>query len=118
VYSTKTIDYSIDSLWEENGKTKVRLKRIGLMPMPVDLQLTFKDGTKEMHYIPMNLMYGEKPVEDSTMQRTVYAPWPWTNGTYIIETTRKLADFTVVEIDPSQRMADIDRKNNRLELKW
>ncbi len=48
VNSTKTIDYAIDSLWEEGGKTKIRLKRIGLMPMPIDLQLTFKDGSTEI----------------------------------------------------------------------
>ncbi len=118
INSTKTIDYGIDSLWEEGGKTKVRLIRIGLIPMPIDLQLTFKDGTKELHYIPMNLMYGEKPVEDSTMPRIDYEPWKWTHATYIIETNKRLVDFTIVEIDPSQRMADVERKNNKLELKW
>jgi hypothetical protein len=118
VNSIKTIDYSIDSLWEESGKTKIRLLRIGLMPMPIDLQLSFKDGTKELHYIPLNLMYGEKPIEDASIARKVYDPWKWTNSTYVIETNRKLADVTIVEIDPSQRMADVERKNNRLELKW
>ncbi len=118
VNSTKTIDYSIDSLWEEAGKTKVRLSRIGLMPMPIDLQITFKDGNKELHYVPMNLMYGEKPLEDPTIPRKTYEPWKWTHPTYTIETNRKLADFTIVEIDASQRMADVERKNNRLELKW
>jgi hypothetical protein len=118
VNTTKTVDYGIDSLWEENKKTKIRLRRIGMMPMPIDLQITFKDGTKELHYIPLNLMYGEKPIEDSTIQRKIYDPWKWTNNTYVVETNRKLADFTIVEIDPSQRMADIERKNNRLELKW
>lgn len=116
--STKTIDYGIDSLWEENNKTKIRLKDIGLMPMPIDVQLTFKDGNKELHYIPLDLMYGEKPTEDSTIPRKVYDAWKWTSPTYTIETTHKLTDITVVEIDPSQRLADIDRKNNRLELKW
>ena len=118
VNSTKTIDYGIDSLWEEGGKTKIRLSRVGLMPMPIDLQLTFKDGSKELHYIPLNLMYGVKPVEDAAIPRTVYEPWKWTHGTYIIETSRKLTDLTVAEIDPSQRLADIERKNNKLELKW
>jgi Peptidase family M1 domain len=118
INSTKTIDYSIDSLWEETGKTKVRLNRIGQVPMPIDLQITFKDGSKELHYIPMNLMYGEKPVEDSTISRKVYEPWKWTHSTYIIETSKRLAEFTMVEIDPSQRMADVERKNNKLELKW
>ena len=118
VNSTKTIDYNIDSLWEDAGKTKVRLSRIGLMPMPIDLQITFKDGSKEMHYIPMNLMYDEKPDEYPSIPRKVYEPWKWTHSTYTIETVRKLADFTVVEIDPSLRLADVDRKNNKLELKW
>lgn len=118
IYSTKTIDYAIDSLWEENGKTNIRLKDLGLMPMPVDLQLTFKDGTKELHYIPMDLMYGEKPAENDSIPRKLYAPWNWTSATYTIQTDRKLTDITIAEIDPSQRMADIDRRNNRLELKW
>ena len=118
VNSIKTIDYSIDSLWEETGKTKIRLRRIGLMPMPIDLQLTFKDGKKEMHYVPMNLMYGEKPIEDPAVPRITYEPWKWTNEFYTIETTRRLSDLTTAEIDPSQRLADLDRKNNKLELKW
>lgn len=118
INTTRTIDYAIDSLWEEGGKTKVRISRVGLMPMPIDLQITFKDGTKELHYVPMNLMYGTKPVEDATVSRKVYEPWKWTHGTYIIETTKKLAEFTLVEIDPSLRLADIERKNNKFEPKW
>ncbi|MBS1610114.1 MAG: M1 family metallopeptidase [Bacteroidetes bacterium] len=118
VNTTKTIDYSIDSLWAEDGKTKVRIKRIGLMPMPIDLQMTFKDGSKEMHYVPLDLMYGEKPAEDPSIPRKIYDAWKWTNDTYVVETEKKLTDITTVEIDPSQRMADIDRRNNKLELKW
>jgi hypothetical protein len=118
VNTTKTVDYSIDSLWEENKKTKIRLRRIGLMPMPIDLQLIFKDGTKELHYIPLDLMYGEKPKENDAISRKEYIPWPWVNMTYIVETDRKLTDITIAEIDPSQRLADIDRRNNKLELKW
>jgi len=118
INSTKTIDYGIDSLWEENGKTKIRVRDLGLMPMPIDLQLTFKDGKTEQHYVPLDLMYGEKPKETDTLPRKTYEPWHWTNPTYILETDRRLTDITIAEIDPSQRMADIDRRNNRLELKW
>ncbi|MFM2338364.1 MAG: hypothetical protein RL115_1557 [Bacteroidota bacterium] len=114
----KTIDYAIDSLWEENGKSKVRITKLGLMPMPIDVQLTFKDGSKEAHYIPMNLMYGSKPIEDSATSRYNYPSWKWTHPSYIIETNRKISDFSIVEIDPSLRMADVDRKNNKLALKW
>jgi hypothetical protein len=118
INSTKTIDYSIDSLWQDGGRTKIRLSRLGMVPMPIDLQLTFKDGSKEIHYIPLDLMYGTKPAEDPSISRKVYEHWRWTHQTFTIETTRKLLDLVEAEVDPSQRMADIDRKNNKLELKW
>lgn len=118
VNSTKTIDYAIDSLWEESGISKIRLKRIGYMPMPVDLQLTFSDGSKELHYIPLNLMYGEKPAEDSAINRTVHEAWRWTHPTYTINVKHKLSELKRAEIDASKRMADVNRKNNLLELNW
>lgn len=118
INSTRTIDYAIDSLWEEGGKTKIRMRRNGLMPMPIDMQLTFKDGSKEMHYVPLDLMYGAKPNEDVAMQRIVYSPWYWTNPVYTIETSKRLMDLRIAEIDPSQRMADVERRNNKIELKY
>ncbi|MEO5592745.1 MAG: M1 family metallopeptidase [Chitinophagaceae bacterium] len=118
VNTTKTIDYSIDSLWEEGGKTKIRLANKGKMPMPIDLQLTFKDGSKELHYVPMDLMFGAKQAEDAAIPRKLYDEWNWTNPFYVIETSRKLSDIITAEIDPSHRMADTNRKDNKLEIKW
>jgi hypothetical protein len=115
VNSTKTINYGIDSIWEDNGKTKIRLIRKGEMPMPIDLQLTFKDGTKQLHYIPMYLMFGQKPVEFTSIPRTVHEDWKWTHPTYTLEVNRKITDLSVLEIDPTQRMADVDRRDNRIE---
>lgn len=118
VHTTKTVDYGIDSLWEEGGKTKIRLKNSGRIPMPIDLQLTFKDGSKEMHYVPAYLMFGQKPNENASIPRIVYEPWPWTNPVYTIESTHRLNEVTSVEVDPSQRMADINRTDNKMEIKW
>ncbi|MEO6218886.1 MAG: M1 family metallopeptidase [Ginsengibacter sp.] len=117
ISTTKTIDYSIDSLWQENGVSKMRLRKIGQMPMPVDIELTFKDGSKELHYIPLNLMFGEKPAENSET-RILHDEWNWTNPTYVLEFEHPLTDIRLVEIDPTKRMADINQKNNILELKW
>ena len=116
--TTKKIDYAIDSLWEENGVSKIRLRRIGQMPMPVDLQLTFKDGTTELHYVPLNLMFGEKTAEDKNQNRIVHEEWRWTHLTYIVELKHRLTDLKKAEIDPTKRMADTDQKNNILELNW
>ncbi|HEY5405548.1 MAG TPA: M1 family metallopeptidase [Ginsengibacter sp.] len=117
IYTTKSIDYSIDSLWGENGVSKIRLRRIGQMPMPIDLQLTFKDSSKEIHYIPLDLMFGNKPAE-SNEPFIVHSEWNWTNRTYVVEFDHPLIDLVRVEIDPSGRMADIDRRNNVLQLNW
>lgn len=117
LYTIKTVDYGIDSLWEENGVSKIRLKRVGEMPMPIDLELRFKDGTKELHYIPLSLMFGEKPAENNT-PRVVHEEWRWTHTTYIVEFKRKLTDLKEAEIDPTQRLADIEKRNNLLHLNW
>jgi aminopeptidase N len=117
VNGTKTIDYKIDSLWEEGGKTKISIKRIKDVPMPIDLLLTFKDGTQQLHYVPAYLMFGAKPAEDQT-PRVVHPAWKWTHPVYVVEFDRPLRDLKVVEIDPTQRMADVDRRNNKLELNW
>lgn len=116
VNTTKTIDYGIDSLWEEGGKSKIRLKRIGQMPMPIDLVIQYKDGKNEIAYIPMYLMFGTKPAEDPATSRTTFSAWKWTHPTYTVEIPRKLAEMKVIEIDPSQRMADVNRKNNKLDI--
>ncbi|WP_121354803.1 M1 family metallopeptidase [Flavisolibacter nicotianae] len=118
ISSTKTIDYGIDSLWETGGATTIRLSKIGMVPMPVDVRITFKDGSSEWHYIPAYEMFGEKPAEPEQRNRKVYPEWRWTSPTYNISTGKKLTDITTVEIDPSGRMADGNWKNNKIELKW
>lgn len=117
IYTTKTIDYGIDSLWYEDGITKIRLRRIGQMPMPIDLEITFRDSSKELHYVPLDLMFGDKPAENDE-PRVVHHAWPWTNPTYVVEIKHPLNDIIKVEIDPTKRMADVNEKNNVLELKW
>jgi aminopeptidase N len=118
VNTIKTIDYSIDSLWDEGGKTKIRIRRVGEMPMPIDVQLTFKDGSRELHYIPLNLMYGQKPIEDTSVIRKSHEEWRWTHPTYVFESDHKIFDLSEVHIDPTQRLADIDKRNNLLKIKW
>ncbi len=118
VNTSKTIDYAIDSLWDEGGKMNVRIKNNGSMPLPVDIELTFKDGSKELAYIPQYLMFGQKENEQPEVKRTVGIPWKWTHPTYVIQVERNLLDLKSIEIDPLKRTADGERRNNRLELNW
>jgi aminopeptidase N len=115
IYTTKTIDYAVGDINVADGKTVVTLKRIGLMPMPIDVLVTYKDGSKEMHYIPMNLMYGQKPAEDGTT-RIIHDEWKWVNPEYQLPLEHGIKEIKEINIDPSKRIADINRINNILTV--
>lgn len=116
INTTKRIDYGIKSIVDTGGETFITIERLGEFPMPVDLHVSYRDGSSEIFYIPLNEMLGNKQVEDRSVSRTDLEAWPWVNPTYIVKVSRKSADITAVEIDPSMRMADIERKNNRVDL--
>jgi hypothetical protein len=115
VNSIKTIDYAIGDINLKDNKTTITIKRIGKMPMPIDVLLTFKDGTQEMHTIPIELMFGAKPVENR-IPYFVEQEWRWVVPEYTFTTNRAIKDLKSIEIDPSQRMADINRGNNKLVI--
>ena len=98
-----TIDYAIVKVEEKS----ITLARVGQMPMPVDVSVTYVDGSKEGFNIPLRMMRGEKPTK-----RTVLKDWAWAYPTYTFST---LKEIKAVEIDASQLMADIDRTNNKFE---
>ncbi|WP_161964094.1 M1 family metallopeptidase [Chitinophaga flava] len=113
INSTKHIDYGIDSIYSNGNKTMVRLRRIGQFPMPIDFMVTDKKGNQVMHYIPLSIMFGEKPNEQPAIKRIVEPAWYWTNPTYEVEIDLPLSEIKELEIDPSQRLADVDRRNNK-----
>lgn len=113
INSTKTIEYSIGGVTDVNGKAGVTLKRNGQMPMPIDLLITYKDGSQELHYIPLDLMYASKP-QDGNLTPVSDAAWPWTNPEYMVTLSKTVGDIKEIEIDPSQRMADVNRVNNKI----
>ena len=98
--TTNTIDYGVKAI-EENTIT---LERIGLMPMPIDLTVTYTDDTTEDFYIPLQMMRGEKP-----SAATLKADWAWAYPTYTFEASKAVKG---VQIDPKGMMADVDKKNN------
>lgn len=102
--TTNQIDYSIK---EVNG-TMITLERLGLMPMPIDLQVTYADGSTDLFYIPLQMMRGEKPTEKST---TLLKDWAWAYPTYELMLPNK-KKVSKIEIDPSGHMADVELDNN------
>ncbi len=109
--TTNTIDYGIKSVESEGENTKVTLERIGLMPMPIDLYVTYEDGTQELFYIPLRMMWGEKPNPFTDLKRTVLTDWAWAYPTYSFEIKNEKKVKNMM-IDATRRMADINPENN------
>lgn len=113
INTTHTIDYGVKELKEEGNKTQVTLQRVGLMPMPIDLLVTYTDGSQELLYIPLQIMRGEKPHETPEIPRKVLKDWGWVYPEYVLTIERPKNQIRSVVIDPSQRMADINKGNNQ-----
>ena len=111
--TTKTIDYAISSVTQKDGKTFVELKRIGAMGMPIDFGVLYKDGRMGLHYIPLQMMFGEKPgCNDGCITEK---DWAWARPTYTLVINAPLNEIRQMRIDPSGLMADIDLSNNVFE---
>lgn len=107
-----TIDYGVRGLSATGTGTEVTLQRVGGMPMPIDVVVTLTDGTKRGYTIPLQMMRGHKQ-ERFEQQVTVLPDWPWVNPSYTFTFDMPLERIASLEIDPSGRMADVNRTNNR-----
>jgi hypothetical protein len=102
--TTHTIDYSVKSI---EAKTII-LERIGQMPMPIDVEVTYLDGSSESFNIPLEMMRANKPTV-----ATILKDWGWANPTYTFTTAKAVKS---VAIDKSKLMADINEGNNSLQI--
>ncbi len=115
VNSTKTIDYGLNDIQAGNNTAIISIQRLGKLPMPIEVLITYKDGTSELHYMPLDLMLGGKASEGAVNQ-IVHPAWQWVAPTYTFETSKPLSALKSIEIDPSYRMPDLNRSNNKLEI--
>ena len=100
--TTKTIDYAVSSV----KGTAIELERIGSMPMPIDLEVTYVDGSTAAFHIPLVMMYGHKPTTAKVLD-----DWSWVDPKYSFDAGKEVRS---VRIDPKDLMADINRDNNSL----
>lgn len=112
IYTTNHIDYAIESIDGNRKETTVNLQKIGAIPMPLDIVVTLKNGEKHTVYVPLTLMRGQKPAENDN-KRYIQPPQPWTHPEFSVTVPFGERDIEVIEIDPSERLADIDLLNNK-----
>ena len=117
--TVNTIDYAVKSIEplmassekkEAESSTKIKLERIGLMPMPVEVEVLLNDGKRLNYYIPLQMMRGEKPVEKKVI---ILKDWAWAYPTYSFTIDIAKEDINTVTIDVGNETADINQKNNQ-----
>jgi aminopeptidase N len=104
VGTTHNIDYSIKAVKDK----EIILERLGKMPMPIDLKVSYTDGTAEDFHIPLRMMLGHK-----TTNATIARDWAWAKPTYTLNTKKEVES---VEIDTTKLMADINPNNDVFEV--
>lgn len=114
VNTTKTIDYSISGVIGETKQTKVILERKGEMPMPVDVEVKYKDGNYENFVIALDIMRGEKPADGYNGKWTILQDWKWVEPIYELNIPKGISDIESITIDPTGLLADVNRKNNSI----
>jgi hypothetical protein len=113
VNTTHLIDYGISSVTAtEDGKTMVSLRKNGVMPMPLDVLVTYKNGEQELHNIALRIMRGNKPSPANGVKMVIQEDWPWTHPTYDLVLPAGIEDIESIQIDPDVGMADAVRSNN------
>ena len=106
------IDYGIKSVEKKEQNTEIVIERIGLVPMPTELEIEYADGEIMKYYIPLQMMRGEKPTNKPII---VLKDWAWAYPTYsfLLNNNKEVKKIT---LDPELKVADINLDNNSLVL--
>ena len=97
--------------------------------MPLDVVVSFEDGSSEMYYIPNDLLYLDGFSSDMIMGQKLEHPvyknslskikaleaWNWVAPEYsfVVDSAKKI---TKIEIDPSKRLADVKSADNSISF--
>jgi hypothetical protein len=93
IYTTARLDQAVDSVGVADSVPKVFLSNRGTMTLPLEMDLTYADGTTERVKLPVEM---------------------WNLGTAFAYRVRGGRQVTGVVVDPRGVLPDVDRKNNVL----
>lgn len=111
ITSTNKINYAIKSVNCDAGITKITIENKGDFPMSLDISVILNDGTEILYNIPLRVMRGAKTNENKTVFE-VLEDWPWVYPDYAFSIEHDIDEIQSINIDPSQRLADVDQDDN------
>ena len=126
--TTKTIDYAVvdseivlsqkttycDSLitsGREHEHSLLSLKRKGEMAIPSDVLIETESGLVKKYHIPLLMSRGHKPLGGDVR---LLEPWSWAKKHYSFDVCVAKESLAKVVVDPLNKSADTDKKNNSI----
>ena len=126
--TTKTIDYAVlgveydadektivcekkETLVGSHDHAVILLKREGEMPIPIDVDVEFDKGEVKKYHIPLLMSRGHKPLADKV---GLLEAWAWAKKNYQFKICVKKNSVIKVVLDPLNKSADVDKKNNSI----
>jgi len=91
-----------------DDSVRVTLRRIGEIPVPLDLAIIAADSSTQRIHIPIDLQFGHRPLESG---ERLAADWVWPHTTYSLVLAATELPVAVV-VDPDRWWADVARENN------
>ncbi|WP_185291112.1 M1 family metallopeptidase [Chryseobacterium lactis] len=116
INTTKTIDYGIKDVKYDEKSTTITLVNNGQVPMPIDFSVMTKDKKVVTYQIPLNMTHTWK-TKDVYGEFKTMAYWPWTQKEYTLTVPYTKSQLSVLGIDFSQRIADVNVEDNFVEVK-
>lgn len=116
INTTKTIDYGIKDVQYGNTSTTITLVNNSQVPMPIDLSVITADNKMVNYQIPLNMTHTWK-TKDAFGEFTTLKYWPWTQKEYTLTIPYNKSQLSVLGIDFSHRLADVNPEDNFVEVK-
>ena len=73
-FTTGTVDQAVENVRQANGRAVVTIRNFGSAVMPVDLELTFSDGTTQLVHYPVEIWFGGEDAWEGGRRRTRFRP--------------------------------------------
>ena len=112
ISTTHTADYAIEKVVPKGNKTEITLRRIGRLPLPVDLFVVEKSQKTHYYYIPLRMQFGEKENPYKIYTQHTLPSWGWGHLTYTFEVDLPFQEIKNVIIDPNNISVDTNKENN------
>jgi hypothetical protein len=107
--TTHTIDLTLGEIVKRSGGIELTIERVGV-PVPVELEVILKNGSKRYFYVPLNLTNNIK--RDFNRPTELLPTWSSATNSFEVLIPVKYKEIESITIDPNQILPDVNEEGN------